>query len=472
MLPVVLFVFFWGLPLALPAQIAPLDYTSAANWAAHPMKLFDLPIKPSYTLIAPDTMQKTVVNVPYPPVNASVDVFAVSPTTLINAGSPAATIPLNVTQKSALNFAVQLNFGHFGRFGRIHAPYYRQSNLATFTLPVAQAALQAAIFDTAATDVLAAFEHYMEFDNKGKKVLLLGHSQGTLLLEMMLRRMESNPSKYSSYLEKIVAAVAAGAEGGAYVAQNQVTGGWLENVPFCQYPADTTCVMTWMTVKSGLVFLSSTPLGNFIPVNSDMISRNLKYEAFNPGQQRQWGDPLGYTNTPQKVGLSMFPKIYIASGASGVTTDWVAYEQFYTAQVVQPNASAWAISVEHPVSGDDKRHDPVGNSMFADLHLYDMYILAGAVFEGIENKIKNGVSATKPEFGETNLLVYPNPVHDALVLPKGVEHVRVFDLRGRMFLEQEAADAGSLPLARLPAGVYILEMAVANRIKRVRLVKI
>ncbi len=465
-----LLVFLFSVVAIAAAQITPLNYTNAANWSAHPMKLFDLEIKPSYTLIGADTTDKTLVPFAYPPTNAEADIFVVSPTTLINSGGQAGTTPLDFVQKSAINLAVQLNYSYLGQIGRIYSPYYRQANLPTFTLPLSQQVSQAAIFDTATTDVLAAFEYYMANNNSGRRVILAGHSQGALVLAMMIRRMEANPTQYADLLNRVFLAVLSGMEGGAYALQNTETGGWLGTFPFCQNAPDTACIMAWQTVKEGLLFLSNTPFGNTVAVNGSMVDKTLKFSAYNPFIHEQTGDPLGYSDSPKPIDLAIFPKVYIATGASNVSTDWVAYDGMYDARIVSPNTSAYALAVEKTSPASDERHDPIAGAVIADLHLYDVYFLAGDVLRLIRQKL-DGVSSIQPDLQpQAGIVISPNPSNGSFRLifsgnqrPRFPLTVTLTDVTGRVLTsqifdnEEDAVDVGHLPkgLLIVRAGDYV-----------------
>lgn len=445
------------------AQITPLDYSNPANWSAHFSKLADLTIRPSYTILGADTTQRTVVNIPYPPANSLVDVFALSPTTLIDPNEPAATIPLTIVQKSAINLSNQLAFSQLGKFGRIYAPYYRQANLKTYTLPVSQQNKQAAIFDTAAADALAAFAHYMQNDNKGKKVILAGHSQGALVLAMILRKMETNPEQYRNWLDKIVVSVLVGMEGGAYVKAHSSIGGWLQNIPICHEPEETGCVVTWATVKDGLPYSSSIPIGNTIAVNAELASKGLKYAPFIKSTMEQTGDPLIYsTASKMPVSRSIYPRIYIAKGAAGISTDWVAYDQFYQARIINPDAEAWGIAVEKiPIPGD-QRHDPIAGAIFADLHLYDMHILMGTAIEIIAQKLAVTTSLESKKLPEV-LNLYPNPAAESINLDIPFEQfwVTVFDHVGRRVLVLE--NTRELEVKSWNKGLYIIKVTNGDK---------
>lgn len=438
------------------AQIAPLNFSDPSNWSAHPMKLFDLAIKPSYTIIGADTTQRTQVNFVYPPINAPADIFVVSPTTLISAGNLPRTTPLDFVQKSAINFAIQLNFSYLGQIGRIYAPYYRQANLATFSMPLNQENTQAAIFDTAATDALAAFKYYMDHNNGGRRVILAGHSQGALVIAMMLRRMEKDPAQYGTYMDQIFLSVLAGMEGGAYSLKNNLSGGWLETIPFCENAADTACLMAWQTVKEGLLFNSNIPFGNNIPFNESMEGKGLKFKAFDPNNYHQWGDPLGFSEQQKPVERAIFPKIYIATGATGINSDWVAYDGMYEARILKPNASTYAISVEKTSNASDQRHDPIAGALFADLHLYDMYFEAGDVLRLIKQKLA-GVSST-PENVQADLstILFPNPGATYLQVKGNSAYAEysIFNLQGQLLWSGDFDN--NIDIQGLIPGLYFL----------------
>ena len=64
----------------------------------------------------------------------------------------------------------------------MYAPLYRQTGLAN-GMPVAGADSGLAV-----QDVRDAFAHYLEHDNAGRNFVLLGHSQGTFMLESLIKR--------------------------------------------------------------------------------------------------------------------------------------------------------------------------------------------------------------------------------------------------------------------------------------------
>ncbi len=85
----------------------------------------------------------------------------------------------------------------FETAGNIYAPYYRQADAAyTLTLPADKC--WAVIDSIPAKDVIAAFDHYIDNYNKGKPFILVGHSQGSHVLLILLKKyMPHHPDVYA-----------------------------------------------------------------------------------------------------------------------------------------------------------------------------------------------------------------------------------------------------------------------------------
>ena len=70
--------------------------------------------------------------------------------------------------------------------GRLFVPFYRQNHYRAFFEPYRNQGGNAAIA-LAYADVKAAFEHYLAHENKGRPIILAGHSQGALHLKKILQ---------------------------------------------------------------------------------------------------------------------------------------------------------------------------------------------------------------------------------------------------------------------------------------------
>jgi hypothetical protein len=94
-------------------------------------------------------------------------------------------------------------------------------------------------------DVLAAWQHYLEHDNGGRGVILVGHSQGASHLNRLLREEIDGDA---AVRDLIVAAYLAGSA--VQVPIGEVVGGDFENIPLCIAPDRFGCVVTWAAFRA------------------------------------------------------------------------------------------------------------------------------------------------------------------------------------------------------------------------------
>jgi hypothetical protein len=105
-----------------------------------------------------------------------------------------------------------------------------------------------AALEHAYDDVRAAFDTYMQRFNGGRRVVLVGHSQGGGMVVRLLReRFDSDPGMRS----RLVVALPVGAE---------FTVGQLPNVPVCTRDDQQACVVTFKTFVSGYPARSWSPI--------------------------------------------------------------------------------------------------------------------------------------------------------------------------------------------------------------------
>jgi hypothetical protein len=94
-------------------------------------------------------------------------------------------------------------------------------------------------------DVRAAFAYYLQHLNKGRKFVLMGHSQGSgMLIGMMQQDVDPVPEVRA----KMISALLLG--GGATVATGKKVGGSFQNVPLCSSPGEKGCVVAYSSFDS------------------------------------------------------------------------------------------------------------------------------------------------------------------------------------------------------------------------------
>jgi hypothetical protein len=91
--------------------------------------------------------------------------------------------------------------------------------------------------------VKAAWNDYLKHDNRGRGVILIGHSQGSGMLKALLQtEIEGKP-----VARQIIAAYLAGHN--VLVPEGKDVGGDLKSTPLCRSAAQTGCAVAWASFR-------------------------------------------------------------------------------------------------------------------------------------------------------------------------------------------------------------------------------
>jgi hypothetical protein len=160
-----------------------------------------------------------------------VDCFYVYPT-VSDQPTPAATRRVDPEIRSIVRWQA----ARYGRTCRMFAPVYRQVTLAGLS------SAQAAHRRRAYRDVRAAWRTYLARHNRGRGVILIGHSQGTFVLtDLLAREIEDRPR----VRRRLVSALLLG--GNVTVAEGRDTGGSFRRLRACRSDAQLGCVVAFNT---------------------------------------------------------------------------------------------------------------------------------------------------------------------------------------------------------------------------------
>ena len=255
----------------------------------------------------------------------------------------------------------------FSQDCRIFAPMYPQITLAALNSgkPVTFAATVEAY-----EGVANAFVEYLTKFNKGRGFVLIGHSQGALLLKQLIKEIiDPNPA----LRKQLVSAVLLG--GNVLVPEGKLVGGDFQNVPACQAAAQTGCVIAYSS------FLKEPPEGSFFAraqsplLDPGATNEGMQVLCVNPtllSQNGGTGPLLPYASTTPFPGtLGFFQEAPTGS------TPWVASPGEYTAQCHNENGASF-LQV-NPVGTAVDPTEFVKEELGPDwgLHLYDVNIALG-----------------------------------------------------------------------------------------------
>jgi hypothetical protein len=148
---------------------------------------------------------------------------------------------LNAGREEQLTAETQ--FARFASVCRTFAPIYRQMTVSS----VAAYQLGQDIMPAAAVaygDVLAAWRNYVRTRSGGRPFVLIGHSQGSLLLQQLIaREIEKQPQ----LLARMKLAIIPGYN--VLVPPGKLVGGTFRKTPLCSRPGETGCVIAYSSFR-------------------------------------------------------------------------------------------------------------------------------------------------------------------------------------------------------------------------------
>lgn len=221
---------------AQPAMPARADYRSDQRWLCLPgrIDICSTPLKTvtvgprGYGAIGPSAIA----------VNAPVDCFYVYPT-VSNDGGLNSDLNTGPEERSM----VQQQFARFASVCRPFVPVYRQMTVAS----VAAYALGTDVTSAgmvAYGDIRDSFREYLRDRNGGRPFVLIGHSQGSLMLQRLIaQEIEPVPS----LRRQLMLAILPGYN--VLIPYGQRVGGTFRNIPVCNHGGETGCVLTWTSFR-------------------------------------------------------------------------------------------------------------------------------------------------------------------------------------------------------------------------------
>ena len=139
--------------------------------------------------------------------------------------------------------AAETQFARFASVCRPFAPVYRQMTLASVVAYSAGVDITDAA-NTAYADVLAAWRNYIRTRNGGRPFVLIGHSQGSLMLQQLIaREIETNPAVAARMKLAIIPGF------NVLVPQGRLVGGTFKKTPLCSRARETGCVIAWSSFR-------------------------------------------------------------------------------------------------------------------------------------------------------------------------------------------------------------------------------
>ena len=283
--------------------------------------------------------------------DAPVDCFYIYPTVDL------ALVPGNHTDFSDLariRSTAAAQVGRFSEVCNVYAPLYRQATIATY---VSSRDDQQHIFDVAYSDIAAAFHAYLVHFDRGKPIVIVGHSQGA---QMAARLLHDTFDQNAALRSRLLVAMPIGFS--VDVPDGRATGGTFDQLAPCTRRDELGCYVAFMSIVAG-----------------DTPSSFVKKPP--PGHHDVCVDPA--------AGDTLAESVFPAQHRDGATTPYVAVKDFYRARCsTRSDGRAFLEISEARVPGDrrpslvdlDKFHGGLG------LHVFDFQLTEGDLVELIRAK--------------------------------------------------------------------------------------
>ncbi len=218
------------------------DYSVAANWLCKPgIASNACDVNLDATIVKADGSTTLEKFTPNP--NAPIDCFYVYPTVSLDPFTQSDLVPgpeeLNV---------VKAQFARLGSQCRLFAPMYRQFSLGALRARMsgAGAVPTRGTPADANNDVDDAWAWYLANENKGRGVVIVGHSQGSgQIMRLIASKVDGTPDQ-----AKLVSAIIMGSSVQTPVGKD--VGGTFKNIPTCKSARQTGCVISFSTFRSNI----------------------------------------------------------------------------------------------------------------------------------------------------------------------------------------------------------------------------
>ena len=348
-------------PAASPARIS---YSADSTWLCLPGRRDVCSTPLATTALNPSgygsTGQSSVAKDP------PVDCFYVYPTVSNDRGLNSDMVPGRDEQ-----LMTQTQFARFASVCRPFVPVYRQMTLASVAAFAAGSDVTQAA-ELAYRDVRDAFRQYIRSRSSGRPFVLVGHSQGSLMLQQLIaREIETDPALRRRMLLAILPGY------NLLVPRGKLVGGTLKSTPLCSREGETGCVLSWVSFReknmppSGAIFGFADKPGMTVACTNPA----------RPGA-KGWVPTNAYWYTQSTLPVAGGPVQWSSEGKP--PSPFLRAEGLTSVRCVSEGARGY-LSVRTTADPSDKRTDRIGGEvavfgMFLPgwgMHLADIAIVQG-----------------------------------------------------------------------------------------------
>jgi hypothetical protein len=284
---------------------------------------------------------------------------------------------------------IRHQFARFGSQCRVFAPLFRQVTLTALRAGIAGRPMSV---DRALgyNDVVDAWKYYLDHDNQGRGVVLIGHSQGSGVLTQLIR----NEIDGKAAQERIVSALLLGTN--LPVPKGKDVGGAFKHMPLCRSASQTGCVIAYAAFRADVPPPANSRFGRVQGNDMAAACVNPASPGGGSGELRAYLASAGRGN-----GSSAEPRPWVAP-PQPITTPFVSVPGLLTAECVSNEKGTYLAVTVHGNPEDPRTDNIVGDVVVngqtqADwgLHLIDVNLAIGNLVDIVGKQAKTYLGARK-----------------------------------------------------------------------------
>ncbi len=343
------------------------DYAKPETWLCRPDKAKDnyCNVDLSTTVVKADGSESVEAFKADP--KAPIDCFYVYPTV---SNDPGILSDMNPGPEE-IN-VVKAQFARLGAKCRLYAPLYRQFTLTALRARQAGQPLPPGPppGTTSYDDVIDAWNYYLAHDNKGRGVVLVGHSQGSgVLTQVIAKEIDGKPVQ-----AKIISAILMGTR--LPIDKGKDTG-LFKSIPLCKAAGQTGCVIAYASFRDTIPPPANSLFGK--APNEGQIAACANPAALGGGK----GEFHAYLSNGVQITNSGATKQWVKDKPNPATP-FVSVPGLLTGQCVEKNGFSY-LEVHVNAVPADPRADDINGDVVANgqvnaawgLHLIDANLAMG-----------------------------------------------------------------------------------------------
>jgi hypothetical protein len=236
-----------------------------------------------------------------------------------------------------MNAAAVAQAARFREVCSLYVPLYRQVTIGSY---LHQDSLEPRL-ELAFSDVEGAFREYLADRDRGRPIVLLGHSQGAdMIVRLMQRMFDDDPVLRA----RLLLAIPLGAN--VEVPRGKTVGATFAHIPLCTKTDETGCVVAYRSHEAGAAV---APPGRAAPKPGDESA------CVNPASfERPHRQPLARAYLPMSNRNRRWMR-----GVDGIDTPFVELSDFYAAECVDGPDGYRYLAISLLATPGDVRKNPI-----------------------------------------------------------------------------------------------------------------